>query len=269
MAVLFIHESGHWLGMKVFGYRDLKMFFIPFFGAAVTGKQRKAASGAAGAVIALLGPAPGRSSSEMIAAVATPRYGISRCSCGSMRRFLGEHQPFSTCCWHFFRWMAGVFLEAVLFSRHAALEVVFKVLAALGLALIALGLHSILLGFLALITTATSREAYFCGKIARGWRKRWGNEPIPDEERMPREQLESLVPELGLGLGAANTKAKTRLAQYPGMERVAKGAHETVRRMDVARAAGVLCDRYSHRGVRAPRCGTLPSQGRGRAAPWK
>lgn len=33
-GVIFFHELGHWLGMKIFGYRDLKIFFIPFFGGA-------------------------------------------------------------------------------------------------------------------------------------------------------------------------------------------------------------------------------------------
>src|SRR5262249_57137277 len=42
VAVLFFHESGHYLGMLWFGYRDLQMFFIPFFGAAVYGRKEGA-----------------------------------------------------------------------------------------------------------------------------------------------------------------------------------------------------------------------------------
>ena len=37
LPVLLFHEAGHYLAMKIFGYRNLKMFFIPLFGAAVTG----------------------------------------------------------------------------------------------------------------------------------------------------------------------------------------------------------------------------------------
>lgn len=37
VLVLFIHESGHYLSMRWLGYRDVQMFFIPFFGAAVSG----------------------------------------------------------------------------------------------------------------------------------------------------------------------------------------------------------------------------------------
>src|SRR5262245_27527561 len=32
IGVLFVHELGHFLAMRVFKYRNLRMFFIPFFG---------------------------------------------------------------------------------------------------------------------------------------------------------------------------------------------------------------------------------------------
>jgi hypothetical protein len=44
--------------MKAFGYKDVKMFFIPLFGAAVSGKSRES-SGTKKALIALAGPFPG------------------------------------------------------------------------------------------------------------------------------------------------------------------------------------------------------------------
>jgi Zn-dependent protease len=58
MAVLALHEGGHLLGMRAFGYRDLRVFFIPFFGAAATG-TRTSASGRKEAIVLLLGPVPG------------------------------------------------------------------------------------------------------------------------------------------------------------------------------------------------------------------
>ncbi len=58
VGVLLLHESGHWLGMKLLGWRDVRMFFIPFFGAATTGRQTEA-SGWKEGVVLLLGPAPG------------------------------------------------------------------------------------------------------------------------------------------------------------------------------------------------------------------
>jgi stage IV sporulation protein FB len=56
--VIIIHEGGHFLAMKKFGYRDLKIFFIPFFGAFVSGKSHQA-SPVQRAIMILSGPLPG------------------------------------------------------------------------------------------------------------------------------------------------------------------------------------------------------------------
>jgi Zn-dependent protease len=58
IGVLFIHETGHLLVMNKFGYKNIQMFFIPFFGAAVAGKAQNI-SGAKKAIVALAGPVPG------------------------------------------------------------------------------------------------------------------------------------------------------------------------------------------------------------------
>ena len=39
IPVLIFHEGGHWVAMRLCNYRNLRMFFIPFFGAAVTGQN--------------------------------------------------------------------------------------------------------------------------------------------------------------------------------------------------------------------------------------
>jgi Zn-dependent protease len=58
IPVLFLHEAGHFLGMQLFGYRNIRMFFIPFFGAAVSG-DKHAAPVWQQVVVLLLGPLPG------------------------------------------------------------------------------------------------------------------------------------------------------------------------------------------------------------------
>jgi Zn-dependent protease len=58
VGVLFFHELGHFAGMRLFGYRDVRMFFIPFFGAAVSGRRGGVAAWKEGVVL-LLGPLPG------------------------------------------------------------------------------------------------------------------------------------------------------------------------------------------------------------------
>lgn len=56
--VVFFHELGHFLAMKIFNYNEVKMFFIPLFGALVTGKKEQV-SQTQRAFIILAGPIPG------------------------------------------------------------------------------------------------------------------------------------------------------------------------------------------------------------------
>lgn len=56
--VLLLHEMGHLLAMKVFGYKDLSLFFLPFFGAAATGEKEQI-SKKQKATLLLAGPVPG------------------------------------------------------------------------------------------------------------------------------------------------------------------------------------------------------------------
>jgi Zn-dependent protease len=58
VAVLIVHELGHALGMVLFGYKDVRIFFIPLFGAAASGKKQGAAKWKQ-AIVLLLGPLPG------------------------------------------------------------------------------------------------------------------------------------------------------------------------------------------------------------------
>jgi Zn-dependent protease len=58
LAVLAFHEAGHALGMLIFGYRDVRVFFVPLFGAATSGTRNRGPAWRHGVVL-LLGPLPG------------------------------------------------------------------------------------------------------------------------------------------------------------------------------------------------------------------
>jgi Zn-dependent protease len=58
VAVVLFHELGHWVGMRLFGFQDVKMFFIPFMGAAVSGRNTGAVAWKE-ALVLLMGPMPG------------------------------------------------------------------------------------------------------------------------------------------------------------------------------------------------------------------
>lgn len=58
VLVLLVHEAGHYAAMRVFGYTDLKVFFIPLFGAGAKGVKSDATA-TQQAMVSLMGPFPG------------------------------------------------------------------------------------------------------------------------------------------------------------------------------------------------------------------
>jgi Zn-dependent protease len=58
LIVLLLHELGHVAGMRMFGYRDTQILFVPFLGAAAIGRKENA-SPAEKLIVLLMGPVPG------------------------------------------------------------------------------------------------------------------------------------------------------------------------------------------------------------------
>lgn len=58
LVILAVHEAGHALAMWGFGYRDVRVFFVPFMGAAAAGTTTTAQGWQRGVVL-LAGPLPG------------------------------------------------------------------------------------------------------------------------------------------------------------------------------------------------------------------
>lgn len=58
VVVLFIHETGHLAAMKTFGYRDLRMLFVPLLGALALGRKEMVKQSER-VIILLAGPVPG------------------------------------------------------------------------------------------------------------------------------------------------------------------------------------------------------------------
>lgn len=58
VVVILVHELGHLAGMRLFGFKDLRMFFVPFFGGAAAGRKPGAPAWQR-VVVLFLGPVPG------------------------------------------------------------------------------------------------------------------------------------------------------------------------------------------------------------------
>ncbi len=145
VGVLLLHELGHFAAMHAFGYRDLRIFFLPLFGAAAMGKKRHAEPWQEG-VVSLAGPVPGLVLGLVLAASAPPDAALLR-----------------TVAWQLVGINAfnllpllpldgGQLFSLILYSRHYLLELVFQAIAAAGLGTLAFSDRSPVLGLLAWLT---------------------------------------------------------------------------------------------------------------------
>lgn len=143
IPVLAFHELGHYLAMRVFGYRNLRMFFIPFFGAAVSGQKYNIA-GWKKAVVALAGPLPG-------ILLGVP-LGILGLSLNEPKLVEGAMLLLILNGFNLLPLLpldGGWVVHAVLFVRHPLLDGVFRLLAGLALLGLAFLLEAWLLAALA------------------------------------------------------------------------------------------------------------------------
>jgi len=145
IGVLLIHEMGHLFGMRLFGYKNVQMFFIPFFGAAVSGEKRDVTAYKE-AIVSLLGPAPG----VIVGCVLMVMFAASGrkdyLNLANMFLFINVFNLLP-----FYPLDGGRFLYTVLFSRNRYLELCFRIFAALALVLVGYALGAWLLAILGLI----------------------------------------------------------------------------------------------------------------------
>jgi Zn-dependent protease len=160
LIVLFIHEMGHLAAMKLSGYANVQMFFIPFFGAAVSGTEVKP-DPLKKAAVSLMGPLPGILLG-FLALVIAARTGIEQFrDYGNVSLVINILNLLP-----FYPLDGGQFFDAVLFSRSPRLDIVFKIIGALGLALLALALGSVAIGIVAVLVLITIRSAAVTARVA-------------------------------------------------------------------------------------------------------
>lgn len=133
--VLLVHEMGHFLGMRIFGYRNVQMFFIPFLGAAVSGQSHNVASYKK-AIVTLMGPVPGLFLGLIILFVyaKTQSNFLLLLSTFFIAINLFNMLPF-------FPLDGGRFVHEILFSRNRYVELVFKIIASLTLIILGVVMH--------------------------------------------------------------------------------------------------------------------------------
>lgn len=149
VAVLFLHELGHWAAMRLCGYQDTSIFFIPFFGAAASGRSVDGEAWKEGLVL-LAGPLPG-----LLLGIPVLVGGVL------LHDETARRAGYALLGVNAFNLLplvpldGGRLFELVLFRRHPLLLDGFRTCAAGGLGVTALWLHDWILGVVGVALLAT------------------------------------------------------------------------------------------------------------------
>jgi Zn-dependent protease len=192
IPILLFHELGHYVAMRVFGYRNVKMFFIPFLGAAVTGKHYNV-PGWKKAVVALMGPLPGIVVGAGLGVGGLVFHQTKVTEAAMMMIVLNAFNLLP-----FLPLDGGWVVHAVLFCRHPLLDVGFRLAAVLGVLGLSLLLHDklYLLGIPMLIGLPAVWRA---ARAAQRLREKGEIATSPDGASIPPEAVKPIVAELTTG----------------------------------------------------------------------
>ncbi len=195
-VVLLVHEAGHFVAMRRFDYRNVRLFFIPFFGAATAGVGTTAV-GWQRVLVSLAGPVPG-------------------IALGFGLVWLGRFSGNATCHTAGYVFVllnaanllpllpldGGQVLNETVFSRHPLLRAAFRVLAGAGLIAVNQRLGGGgLLTYLGVVTALSAAGVWRQGRVLRELRAKGValTETVPGPgggEDVQPEALPLLVAEL-------------------------------------------------------------------------
>jgi Zn-dependent protease len=207
IPVLLFHESGHWAAMRVFHYRNLRMFFIPFFGAAVSGRNWNVA-GWKKALVALAGPLPGIALGMFLGVAGMAWKQPLLAYAAFLLIFINGFNLLP-----FLPMDGGRVLHTILFCRNRWLDVVFRVLAIGGLLLLSIVGSKILL-YVAIAMAVTLPLSFKLARITDNLRKKELPEPQPDEDRIPVPTAQAIIAEVKAAFPAKVKMSNKAIAQH-------------------------------------------------------
>ncbi|HZV34509.1 MAG TPA: site-2 protease family protein [Verrucomicrobiae bacterium] len=199
IPILLFHEAGHYLMMKIFGYRDLKMFFIPLFGAAVSGRHYNIA-GWKKVVVSLMGPTPGIMLGALLGCVGIVLHNPFLEKFALLLLILNGFNLIP-----FIPLDGGWALQAMIFSRHYFFDVAFKVVAALAILGLSILLKTKSLMYVGIATLASLPVAISIAKATTKLRNQGFVAASPDDQNIPDAVAETIITELKARMPKAGT----------------------------------------------------------------
>ncbi len=190
VGVLFFHELGHYIAMRAFDYRNVKMFFIPFLGAAVSGRNHKVA-GWKRVVVSLMGPVPGIMVGLVVGVFGFAQSNDLALSIAGMLMLLNGFNLLPCLPLD-----GGWVMHALLFVRHPYLDIAFRVLAALGLLLLSAVLGGRILMFIGISMLISIQHVYKTIKISEKLRGNPELDEIDEESRVPTAAVRLIASEI-------------------------------------------------------------------------
>jgi Zn-dependent protease len=199
VPVLFIHELGHYIAMRAFNYRNLRMFFIPFVGAAVSGRHYNVA-GWKKVIVSMMGPVPG-----IVLGVIVGSAGLVL------------HQPILITVALVTLVLNGINLLPVLpldggwifhnllFSRHYMLDAGFRVVAVIALMLGGMFTKDKILMYLSIPMLIGIPAAYRLARTTQTLRERGISPSSADDQTVPPETAAAIIDEMQKNLPRGHT----------------------------------------------------------------
>ena len=192
IPILFFHEMGHLVAMRWCNYRNLRMFFIPLLGAAVTG-QNYNVPGWKKVIISLMGPLPG-----IVLGIVLGLLGIALeqpliQEAATLMLFLNGFNLLPVLPLD-----GGWVMHAIFFSRHYLLDVGFRLIAAILLLAGGLASGDWLLSIIGGAMTLGLPTSMRVAKIVGALRGQGVAATSEDDQSIPTGAAERILDELKL-----------------------------------------------------------------------
>jgi Zn-dependent protease len=211
VGALIVHEFGHYVTMRFFGYKNLRMIFVPLGGAAVIGSNYNI-PGWKKAMVSLMGPLPGILFAAGCAVFALRGGPIEwRDKVALIALILNGLNLLPV-----FPLDGGAYLNAILFCRNAKLEIVFKAIAVVALAVSAFWFHDYLLGALAYFLAVGLRPSFRLARLTEQLRREVAIPAVHNPNELPVEVRNRVIEGVKASIRRP-ASAKTIAAQTLGI----------------------------------------------------